>query len=92
MEQLRNQVARRGGPIVYCLESVDLPQSVNILDVFIRGSVESEAVFKPGLLGGVTALQVQPHFTHDPEWSLTPFNAVHLYKELTPHTEKTLNA
>lgn len=92
VEQLRNQIALRRGPIVYCLESVDLPNSVNILDVFVKGNAQTEAVFKPGLLGGVTALQVGAHYAHDPEWSVTPYNAAHLYKEQTAQTERALKA
>jgi hypothetical protein len=33
VEETRNQVAVRRGPIVYCLESPDLPAGVNLLDV-----------------------------------------------------------
>jgi DUF1680 family protein len=92
VEQLRNQIAIQRGPIVYCLESVDLPKSVNILDVFVNEDARADAVFKPDLLGGVTALQVQARYVHDPEWSTAPYNAAHLYKELRPQAEQKLNA
>ncbi len=35
VEETRNQVAVKRGPVVYCLEAKDLPQNVNIFDVAI---------------------------------------------------------
>lgn len=40
VEELRNQVAVMYGPIVYCLESVDLPKDVRIYEVYIPRNVE----------------------------------------------------
>jgi uncharacterized protein len=92
VEQLRNQVALRRGPIVYCLESVDLPKAVSVLDVFVGKHAKAEALFKPDLLGGVHSLQVQAGYVHDPEWSVAPYNAPHLYKELTAQPETSFKA
>jgi DUF1680 family protein len=90
VEQLRGQIAIQRGPIVYCLESVDLPESVNILDIQFRSDMTLKAGFKPELLGGVTALRGRVLHRHDPEWSKSPYNALHLYKEMTPLIEKPL--
>ena len=57
VEEARNQVAVRRGPIVYCLESVDLPEGVRVLDVVIPREVELKPRFDPALLGGVTVLE-----------------------------------
>lgn len=57
VEETRNQLAVQRGPIVYCLESEDLPQGVRVSDV----SLPRDAVLKPRfdakLLGGVTVLE-----------------------------------
>jgi len=90
VEQLRNQVAVRRGPIVYCLESMDLPKSVNMLDVFLSKDATHKAVFKPDLLGGVTTIQSEARYVFDAEWSAAPYNALHLYKEMTAQPEQSL--
>ncbi len=42
VEETRNQVAVKRGPIVYCLESTDLPQQ-NIFDVVIPSSIKLQS-------------------------------------------------
>lgn len=59
IEELRNQVAVKRGPIVYCIESPDLPDGTNILDVYIAGDSALEAVHRPELLGGVTSIDAE---------------------------------
>jgi len=46
VEETRNQVAVKRGPIVYCLESVDLPKGKKIADV----ALSSKANLKPQLI------------------------------------------
>jgi hypothetical protein len=57
VEETRNQVALCRGPLVYCLESKDLPENVGVEDVV----VPSDAVFTPrpgeGILAGISALE-----------------------------------
>jgi DUF1680 family protein len=43
VEENRNQVAVQRGPVVYCLESMDIPIDYNIFDVVIPANIE----FKP---------------------------------------------
>ncbi|AWB65042.1 hypothetical protein C2869_00660 [Saccharobesus litoralis] len=57
IEEIRNEVAVKRGPIVYALESVDLPTGVDILDVYIAPNHEFIPEYKPNFLGGVTTLQ-----------------------------------
>lgn len=57
VEGNRNQVAVRRGPVVYCLESVDLPESVSLLDVQVPSDSEWNARFDADLLGGTTVLE-----------------------------------
>ena len=59
IEQTRNQVAVMRGPIVYCLESVDVPDEVNFEDICLPANTEWEIQYKPDLLGGVTVLKTK---------------------------------
>ncbi len=59
IEQTRNQVAVMRGPIVYCLESTDLPAGVRFEDVTIPAAAEWKAEWRPELLGGVTVLRTR---------------------------------
>ena len=56
VEETRNQVAVMRGPIVYCLESTDLPEDVNIADVAINPYGQWTPEHEPDLLGGITVL------------------------------------
>jgi len=57
IEEVRNQVAIQRGPVVYCLESPDLPKDINILDVSISGNSQMEVIHKPKFLGGVSIIK-----------------------------------
>lgn len=57
IEEVRNQVAVKRGPIVYAIESADLPPETSIADVYVSGSKELKPVYRADFLGGVTALE-----------------------------------
>ncbi|WNJ20571.1 beta-L-arabinofuranosidase domain-containing protein [Pontibacter sp. G13] len=57
IEEVRNQVAVKKGPIVYCIESPDLPEETSILDVYLESSEELRAVHKSDFLGGVSVVE-----------------------------------
>ncbi len=57
IEEVRNQVALKRGPIVYCVESPDLPQGTEILDVYIDGNTELRTEHRPDFLGGVSIIK-----------------------------------
>lgn len=59
IEEVRNQVAIKRGPVVYCLESPDLPKETNITDVYISGSAKFRPKFQPDLLGGLTIIETE---------------------------------
>jgi hypothetical protein len=42
VEETRQQVAVQRGPVVYCLESADLPEGVRVLDVGLPGTSQPE--------------------------------------------------
>lgn len=56
IEEVRNQVAIKRGPLVYCVETPDLPEDTRILDVYIRGNTEMKLNHRPDFLGGVTTI------------------------------------
>jgi uncharacterized protein len=57
VEETRNHLAVRRGPLVYCLESPDLPTGVRLLDVMLPADMRFTPRHDPGLLGGVTVLE-----------------------------------
>lgn len=65
IEEVRNQVAVKRGPIVYALESPDLPKGTNITDVYISSSKALRPVYKPNLLGGVTTIETDVQIRKD---------------------------
>ena len=57
IEEIRNQVAVKRGPVVYCVESPDLPKGTDILDVYIPEGSRLEAKYDSGFLGGMTTIR-----------------------------------
>ena len=57
IEEVRNQLAIKRGPVVYCIESPDLPKNSDILDVYISGDEPMKATHQPDFLGGITTIQ-----------------------------------
>ncbi|CAA6679633.1 MULTISPECIES: glycoside hydrolase family 127 protein [unclassified Lentimonas] len=56
IEEIRNQVAIKRGPVVYCVESPDLPKDANIVDVYVSGDTELTLKHQPQFLGGLTTI------------------------------------
>ena len=56
IEEVRNQVAIKRGPVVYCLESPDLPEGTRILDVYLPEDAELVAQYRLDFLGGATTI------------------------------------
>ena len=59
IEQTRNQVAVMRGPIVYCLESVDVPEGIRFEDICLPANAKWKTQYKPNLLGGVKVLKTK---------------------------------
>ena len=57
VEETLNQVAVQRGPVVYCLESPDLPGGVKVSDVLIPADINLAARFDRRLLGGIVVLE-----------------------------------
>ncbi|QDV45468.1 Non-reducing end beta-L-arabinofuranosidase [Stieleria neptunia] len=56
IEEIRNQAAIKRGPVVYCIESPDLPENTKILDVHLPTDIELKTHDQPKFLGGMTTL------------------------------------
>lgn len=68
-EQLRNQVAVFRGPVLYCVESVDLPKSKELSNVFFPGDIELQA--KPASIQSldVRVLEGQGLYRDEAPWT-----------------------
>jgi DUF1680 family protein len=75
VEESRNQVAVKRGPVVYCLESPDLPQQ-NIFNVVIPASIKFKAITATITGGHVTMLTGNAILLQHNQWRNT------LYKEI----------
>ena len=63
-EEIRNHVAVMRGPLVYCLEGIDLPDGLSILDVYAPDDMGLAASREADLLGGLMAIKgVARHIT-----------------------------
>jgi len=56
IEEIRNQAAIKRGPVVYCIETPDLPSDTDILSAYIPSNIQLKAQHQPNLLGGITTL------------------------------------
>lgn len=56
IEETRNQVAVKRGPVVYCIESADLPKDTNIFDAYISTKSILKPTYRPDYLGGLTTI------------------------------------
>ncbi len=84
-EEIRNQVAVKRGPIVYCLESPELPDGVKIADVAIPPAFKPVSRFDADLLGGITVLEGKAHLFAGGDWSET------LYRPFTDQQPKEVD-
>ncbi len=85
VEETRNQAAVRRGPIVYCLESVDLPHGTELADVTIPPDVRMETRYEASLLGGVTVLEAKAIAREGRDWDSA------LYQEIASGPAKTID-
>jgi DUF1680 family protein len=76
VEETRNQTAIRRGPIVYCLESTDLPEDINISDVSIPPDIALHSRYNPELLGGIVALNGKARIHPAGNWDNTLYRSL----------------
>ncbi|HEY1718550.1 MAG TPA: glycoside hydrolase family 127 protein [Verrucomicrobiae bacterium] len=78
VEEDLNQVAVQRGPIVYCLESPDLPRGVKISDVLIPSDIKLTARYDRRLLDGIVVIEGNALARSEENWSGK------LYREFQP--------
>jgi DUF1680 family protein len=71
VEETRSQVAIKRGPIVYCLESPDLPAGIRVQDVVIPAATELVPRHRHELLHGVTVVEAPVLVRKPGDWSDT---------------------
>ncbi|HET7896886.1 MAG TPA: glycoside hydrolase family 127 protein, partial [Flavisolibacter sp.] len=83
VEENRNLVAVKRGPIVYCLESADLPKGVDVFAVAL--SLQNKFALQPVKMGtaNLVSLTTIAKETDDKPW------ANHLYREISSAPAKT---
>ena len=69
VEETLNQVAVQRGPVVYCLESADLPAGTRITDVAIPADIDLVARFDRRLLSGAVVLEGMAQARTSRSWS-----------------------
>ncbi|MFQ6098828.1 MAG: glycoside hydrolase family 127 protein, partial [Armatimonadota bacterium] len=69
VEALRGQVAVMRGPVVYCLESPDLPEGVRVSEVRVPRGVQWTVRHDPALLHGVTVVEGRVRREPEGDWT-----------------------
>ncbi len=83
VEETLNQVAVQRGPVVYCLESPDLPSGVKISGVMMPAAVKLTARYDQRLLDGVVVLEGNVLTRTEESWTGK------LYRNYQPETFQT---
>ncbi len=84
-EELRNQVAVKRGPLVYCLESTDLSETTNVSEIALPRDIHLSPQWEADLLGGVVSLQGRALFRKEDDWSGD------LYREISSRPSQYTN-
>ncbi len=84
IEETRNQMAVMYGPLVYCLESTDLPPGTSVQSVRLPHDIEFTSRFDRKLLSGVRVLEGKAQVASE-----SPFGA-ELYRERQPPSHQPL--
>jgi uncharacterized protein len=85
VEETRNQVAVMCGPLVYCLESHNLPKDVPLQSIALPRDAKFTPRFEKALLGGVAVLEGQAEIASAKPWGNQ------LYRPVTPVERKPVD-
>ena len=77
VEETLNQVAVKRGPMVYCLESVDLPPGTSLQNVCLPANMDLLARYDKRLLGGVVVLDGIGLLRPQQEWQGQLYRELH---------------
>jgi DUF1680 family protein len=76
VEETRNQVAVKRGPIIYCAEGMDMPAGKSIFDINLPSSIE----FTPKLVNfensSIMSLEAEATFVNNDSWKNTLYKKV----------------
>ena len=86
VEETRGQVALKRGPIVYCLESQDLPEGVSIHSVKIPTDFHPKVEYLPQRLQGIGSLRGEVVVEAASDWEGV------LYRPLEKKERRKVNA
>jgi DUF1680 family protein len=78
VEETLGQTALQRGPVIYCLESADLPAGVRVMDISVPDSAEFLVRYDQRLLGGVVALEGRALARQRGDWT------GQLYRDIQP--------
>jgi DUF1680 family protein len=76
VEETKNQVAVKRGPVVYCLESIDMPSNQKVFDISIPTSIKFHTVPMKINNGSIAALEGEARILQNNNWKNI------LYKEV----------
>jgi DUF1680 family protein len=87
VEETLNQVAVQCGPLIYCLESADLPSNArfSVRDVLIPSNMNLVARFDRNLFRGIVVLEGKALFRQGANWDSQ------LYRDLQPLPVQPIN-
>jgi hypothetical protein len=85
VEETRNQVAVMRGPLVYCLESIDLPKVTSVQAVAVPRGTRFTPRFDRDLLGGVVVLEGKAEAAPATAWG------DELYRDFKPSATRSLH-
>jgi DUF1680 family protein len=83
IEETKNQIAVKRGPVVYCMESADIPQQ-KIFNVLISSNIQFKTIPMKIDNGNIIALQGEAKILQQQQWNNT------LYKPINTAT-KSIN-
>lgn len=84
VEETTNQIAIQRGPVVYCLESIDLPAGVEIERVVVPQTMQLRERYDADFLQGVTLLEGKALVKRDSKWGNE------LYREAVPQNTEEM--
>jgi uncharacterized protein len=68
VEEVQHQIAVKRGPVVYCIESADLPEGVEVENVVIPSDAKLTTIYDPQMLDGVTTIDTEAIAESAPQW------------------------
>ncbi len=87
VDDLRGSLAIRRGPMIYCLEQADQPESVNLLDAAINPYLPLQEAWQADLLGGVMTVRTQGILRTPEAWQ----DNLYLPNGTVQATQRTVN-